>query len=168
MTRTATTFCTARQRRARSIIRRFLIIGALAAALSLVASAGVGRGETRHTSLSIDHTLPTATSNSLTQARSEARHVTARFLGALDQGKYDLACSLLAQQFYRRHHIPDRNHCVTGFKIGMGGTAVKFHILAVAAQTDRALVHVSVDGSPGTVELIREAPGFRITAMRAD
>jgi hypothetical protein len=149
-------------------MRTLLIVCALAGALSLVAPAGADPGERSDVPLSIHHTLPIRTSDALARARSEARRVTARFLGALDQGKWELACSLLARQFYRSHHILDRKHCVAGFAVGMGGWAVKFKVLAVHAQVNRALVHVAVDGSPGTVELVREALGFRITAMRAD
>jgi hypothetical protein len=148
-------------------MRTVLTMWALAGALSLVAPAAAAE-ETSGVPLSIHHTLPIRSSDALARARSEARQVTARFLSALDQGKWEQACSLLARQFYRSHHIPDRKHCVAGFAVGMGGWAVKFKILAVHAELNRALVHVTVDGSPGTVQLVREAAGFRITAMRAD
>jgi hypothetical protein len=138
-------------------------------ALSLAQAQAQANGRGRGTlPVGVHHTLPTDKSSALAGARSEARRVTARFLSALDQGKYEQACALLAQQFYRRHHIPDRKHCIAGFAAGMGGTAVKFRILAVHARADRAIVHVAVDGSPGTVQLVRETAGWKITGMRAD
>ena len=102
------------------------------------------------------------------QARSEAKRVTVRFFDALDHGRWSQACSLLARQFYRRHHVPDRRHCVVGFTIGMSGWAVKFRIGHVDAKGDRAVVHAVVDGAPGTVQLVREKRrGFRVLDMQA-
>ena len=148
-------------------MRSSLIVCVLAGALIIVGPAAAGplRADAP---LSIRRTQPIRTPGALERARSEARQVTARFLGALDQGQYARACSLLARQFYRVHHIPDRQHCVAGFSVGFGGWAVKFKILGVDAQIDKAVVHCVVDGSPGTVQLIREAAGFRISGMHAD
>lgn len=99
---------------------------------------------------------------------AEAKRVTARFLTALDRGRYEQACTMLARQFYRRNHVVDREHCIVGFKVGMGGTAVKFRITGVRAHGDRVSVHAIVDGAPGTVELVREGSRFRVLACRGD
>jgi hypothetical protein len=106
-------------------------------------------------------------SSSDLQARREAKRVTTRFLSALDHGQYGKACSLLARQFYRRHHVPGRKQCVAGLRIGMEGSAVKFRITGVEAKRNSASVHAVVDGSPGTVTLVRESGSFRVLDQQA-
>lgn len=101
------------------------------------------------------------------QAGREAKQVTTRFLSALDHGHYDQACSLLARQFYRSHHVPGRRQCAAGLRIGMAGSAVKFRITGVEAQGNSARVHAVVDGAPGTVTLIRESGNFRVLNQQA-
>jgi len=108
-----------------------------------------------------------ASSAANAQARREAARVTTRFLSALDQGRYGQACSLLAHQFYSRHHVPGRKQCVAGLRVGMAGSAVKFRITGVEAQQNSARVHAVVDGAPGTVTLIRESGSFRVLDQQA-
>jgi hypothetical protein len=149
-------------------MRSFLTVCVLTGALFLAGPAGAETRGTTTTPLSVHRTQPIRTPDVLAHAKAEARQVTVQFFGALDRGQYAHACALLAHQFYVRHHIPDRDHCVAGFKVGMGGWAVKFRITAVSAQPNAAVVHCVVDGSPGSVQLIREAVGFRIAGMHAD
>jgi hypothetical protein len=107
-------------------------------------------------------------SHASADANAAARRVTVRFFHALDQGRFGQACTMLSQQFYRRHHVPDRKHCVAGLKVGMGGTAVKVRIDGVKATGQTAVVHAVVDGSPGTVQLIRESGRFLVLDVHAD
>ena len=102
------------------------------------------------------------------QEKLAARQVTVRFFTSLDRGRWSQACSLLAKQFYRRNHVPDRRHCIAGFKIGMGGWAVKYRIGHVNGSRNAIVVHAVVDGAPGTVRLIRERHGYRVLAMQGD
>jgi hypothetical protein len=108
-----------------------------------------------------------APSAAVVQAKKEAKRVTKRFLSALDQGHYGQACSLLARQFYRRHHVPGRKQCVMGLHAGMAGTAVKFRITGVDAKRNSARVHAVVDGAPGIVVLVRESGSFRVLDQQA-
>jgi hypothetical protein len=102
-----------------------------------------------------------------TDERVAARRVTVRFFHALDQGRWSQACSMFSSQFYVRHHVVDRKHCIAGLTVGMGGTAVKFRIDRVEAKGNRATVHATVDGAPGTVQLIREKRRFRVLDLHA-
>lgn len=99
-------------------------------------------------------------------ATRAAAAVTTQFLTALDRGQYARACDLLAPEFYRRHRLPDRGHCIRGFTLGLGGTAVKFRIVEVEAQGGEALVRAVVDGAPGTIRLVRGTAGFRVLELR--
>ncbi len=101
------------------------------------------------------------------KVRTEAKLVTTRFLSALDQGEYTQACSLLAKQFYRRHHVPGATQCATGLAMGMGGTAVRFRITGVDVHGKSAEVHAVVDGDPGVVVLVRESKSLRVLDQRA-
>lgn len=102
------------------------------------------------------------------QAAKEAKRVTVRFFTALDQGRWNQACSLLAREFYRRHHVPDKRHCIVGFTIGMSGTAVRYRIGRVEAKGDKVVVHAVVDGAPGTVQLVKEKRrGYRVIELQA-
>jgi hypothetical protein len=102
------------------------------------------------------------------QEKLAARQVTVRFCTSLDRGRWSQACSLLARQFYRRNHVPDRNHCIAGLRVGMGGWAVKYRIGHVNGNRDAIVVHAVVDGAPGTVRLIRERHGYRVLAVQGD
>jgi hypothetical protein len=108
-----------------------------------------------------------AASSADAQARREAERVTTKFLSALDAGRYSQACSLLATQFYLRHHVPGRRQCAAGLRIGMAGSAVKFRITGVDAKQNSARVHAVVDGAPGTLILIRESGSFRVLDQQA-
>ena len=101
------------------------------------------------------------------QAGREAKRVTVTFLSALDHGRYSQACSLLARQFYRSHHVPGPKQCVAGLRIGMAGSAVKFRITSVDARRNSARVHAVVDGAPGVVTLVRESGSFRVLDQQA-
>jgi hypothetical protein len=102
------------------------------------------------------------------EAKVAARRTAVLFLNALDRGHWNQACSMLSRTFYRRHHVVDRKHCVAGLKVAMGGTAVKFRIDRVRAHGTTAVVHAVVDGSPGTVQLVRESGRFRVLDVHAD
>jgi len=100
------------------------------------------------------------------EVKAAARRITVSFFHALDHGRWSQACSMLAQQFYRRNHVPDRRHCISGFRVGMGGWAVKYRIGKIDATTDSATVHAVVDGDPGSVMLVREKGRLRVLALR--
>jgi hypothetical protein len=132
--------------------KSLLVLTSTAACAAVVLGMGFGKGETGRGDARV---------------RTEAKQVTARFLNALDQGHYTQACSLLAKQFYRRHHVPGRTQCATGLAMGMGGTAVRFRITGVDVHGKSADVHAVVDGDPGVVVLVREAKSLRVLDQRA-
>jgi hypothetical protein len=102
------------------------------------------------------------------QEKIAARKVTVHSFDALERGRWSQACALLARQFYRRNHVPDRRHCIAGFTVGMGGWAVKYRIGHVDGSPDVIVVHAVVDGAPGTVRLVREQHGYRVLAVQGD
>jgi hypothetical protein len=62
--------------------------------------------------------------------------------------------------------VADRKHCAAGLAAGMTGTAVRFRILGVRTSGDRASVRTVVDGSPGSIRLVRERSRFRVLEVR--
>ena len=115
--------------------------------------------------------LPRATvgGNAASVRSSEARLVARRFLRTINTRQFEATCSMLSRRFYRENHVPSRERCVLGFRIGFTwAPTYRFQIGAAHASGDRVTVETLANGAPGTVVLVREAGEFRVLSVRGD
>lgn len=100
-----------------------------------------------------------------TEAR--ARAVAADFLRTINTRRFERTCRLLSTRFYRQNHIPSREHCVLGLRIGFtGAPTYRFRILSVRVDAGGAVVQAVANGVPGQLVLVAESGVFRVSSVR--
>jgi hypothetical protein len=79
-----------------------------------------------------------------------------------------VAALALSAEFYRVNSVPDKNHCVLGFSLGMsGGGSHRFEITGVRAEGRLMVVSALANGAPGEVLLVEEAGQLKVLEPRA-
>jgi hypothetical protein len=97
---------------------------------------------------------------------AEARSVAREFFRTINARQYAQTCDLLSAAYYERHHIPSKEDCVTGLRIGfMWSQVIRFRVTGVTVEADRVVVRSLADGVPGRLVLVREGGLLKIFAL---
>ena len=95
-----------------------------------------------------------------------ARQTAREFFRTIDARRYEQTCDLLAAQFYREHHMPDKARCALALRIGFTwAPSYRFRIVGVRVSGDRAVVEALANGVPGQVGLVREHGRFKVVSV---
>lgn len=100
------------------------------------------------------------------RATTEARSVATEFFRTINARRYAQTCDLLSAAYFERYHIPSKEHCATGLRIGfMWSQEIRFRITGVTVEADRVVVRSLADGVPGRILLVREEGRLKILAL---
>jgi hypothetical protein len=133
------------------MMRSALVSAAVAGVLAAVLGAGLAR--------------PASTVR--VSSESQARAVASQFFGTINAKRWEVACKMMSARFYKENHVPSEARCVLGFRIGlMNADAVRFAIVGVRIDGDRAVVQATADGAPGRIVLIQEHGVFKVLSLR--
>lgn len=100
-------------------------------------------------------------------AEAMARQAAREFFQTIDARQYDRTCDLLAADFYRQNHVPDRARCALALRIGFTwAPSYRFRIVGVRVDGERAVVEALANGAPGRVVLVEEHGRFKVVSVR--
>jgi hypothetical protein len=95
-----------------------------------------------------------------------ARQTAREFFQTIDARRYDRACDLLAAQFYRENHVPDKARCALALRIGFTWAPnYRFRLVGVHVDGTRAVVEALANGAPGEVVLVQEHGRFKVVSV---
>jgi hypothetical protein len=95
-----------------------------------------------------------------------ARQTAREFFQTIDARRYDRACNLLAAQFYRENHVPDKARCALALRIGFTwAPSYRFRIVGVRVDRNRAVVEALANGAPGEVMHVKEHGWFKVVSV---
>ena len=109
----------------------------------------------------------TAGSDEASARSSEARAVAARFLRTINARRFETTCSLMSARFYRENHVPSRERCVLGLRVGFTwAPTYRFKNAEANLRDDAAVVDTLANGVPGQIVLVLEAGEYKVLSVR--
>ena len=97
---------------------------------------------------------------------ARARQTALEFFQTIDARRYEQTCNLLAADFYRQNHVPDKARCALALRIGFTwAPSYRFRIVGVRVRGDRAVVEALANGAPGQVVLVQEDGRFKVVSV---
>ena len=95
-----------------------------------------------------------------------ARQTATEFFQTIDARRYERTCDLLAAEFYRENHVPDKARCALALRIGFTwAPSYRFRIVGVRVEGDRAVVEALANGAPGQIVLVEEHGQFKVVSL---
>ncbi len=95
-----------------------------------------------------------------------ARQTAREFFQTINARDYGKTCDLLAAQFYRENHVPDKARCALALRIDFTwAPSYRFRIVGVRVDGARAVVEALANGAPGEVVLVREHGRFKVASV---
>jgi len=97
---------------------------------------------------------------------AQARAVAGEFFQTINSRRFARTCDLMSARFYREKHVSDKKRCVLGLTVGFAmSPAVRFRILSVRAEGDRAVVKALANGLPGEIVLVKESGHVKVLSL---
>jgi len=105
--------------------------------------------------------------SSAASTKAKAGVVARQFMHSLNAKRFERTCRLMSTRFYRENHVPSRERCVLGLRVGfMGAPEVRFKILGVRVQGDEVVVRGLANGAPGKIVLVEENHLLKVLSLR--
>jgi hypothetical protein len=99
-------------------------------------------------------------------AEARAAATVTMFFRSINARHYARTCELMSVRFYRENHVPTKERCVLGLRVGfMWSPSIRFRIIGVLVDGRRAVVTAIANGAPGRIVLVDDHGSFRILSV---